>query len=879
MPTHHQNTKKALASSERIVASGSTGIGVGGRLLLAFFGISSFAVLAAAAAMYAFWTNRTAFDQVTENRVPAALDSLELSRQSERIVAAAPSLLTVTTNAQHKEISLKIQAEVDSLDRLFENLVLRNSIEAGRNQNIPYPKLVQAVSGMRSNLESLDKLVEQRLTIADRKAILVQNLLQTHSATQKLLAPWLLTTEASITKAQHEIRDSELPPQQKIQAAVDLAGVVSTFRTLQEVQVATASINDMLLKAESMQAYDQLQVVSFRLGRSLDRVSELNKQLHPKLQPLLDEKIDQYTVLATEGNGIPETRRSELDLLNPAEQLLSRNAELSENLTNGVDRLIDSARQEINQARQYALFIQSVSMSILLVVVGLSLLSSVLIVWRYVGRNLVRRLRLLSESMLAIADGNLSVDIPTGGEDEIARMAKALTIFRDTAIEVRKSNLREIHEARRRLSDAIESISEGFALFDADDHLIIRNSRFVELFPGLEEIVIPGVAFEEIIRSAEYRGLISKDQHSVETRIKGRLERHKAPGEPFLQHYDSGQWIQISERETAGAGIVAVYTDVTEVKGHEEMAHKAREEAESTLLELKKAQNSLVQAEKLAQLGQLVAGIAHELKNPLNFVKNFAEVSEELVEELQTALNELSTQISKDVPPEITELLSTLVMNLKKIEEHGLRADNIIKSMLAHSRGGARDWQKVDISNLVEESVNLAYHGARATDASFNIILESQFDDTAQEIEVIPQDISRVLLNLLSNSFDAVRKREASTENASYSPTVRVKTHNFSDRVEIEIQDNGAGMNPGIMGKIFTPFFTTKPAGEGTGLGLSLSYDIVTHEHQGEIKVESEEGESTVFKITLPRILHASKHAKNVTEQASGNGPTDTSYL
>lgn len=847
---HTQNGK------ERIVATDIKGMGVGGRLLLAFFGISGFAILAAAAAMYAFWANRAAFDQVTEQRMPAALDALEISRQTERIVAAAPSLLTVRTSAQHADLSSRIQTEVESFDRLVEGLELRNSSATGVDNSQAYTRLVQTVSRMRNNLRSLDTLVEQRQKIAVQKTELVRSLIVTHFATDRLMAPWLQTTEASMIEAQREITDTGLPELQRSQAATDIASTVSTFKTLQEVQASTASINDMLLQAESMETYGKLQVVLFRLRRSLNTIRELNKELHPKLQPLLLQKINDYRDLALGDHGIPGVRKLELDLLNPAEQLISENAALSAALTSSVDALVDSAKQEINQARQHARFIQTVSISVLLTIVGLSLLSSVLIVWRYVSRNLVRRLRSLSESMLAIANGNLSVHIPSDGKDEIAKMAKALKVFQDTAIDVRKTNLQEIREARKRLSDAIESISEGFALFDADDRLIIRNRRFVELFPGLEEVVVEGIRFEDIIRSAEYRGLLSKDRDKAEIRITERLDRHNNPGAPFLQRYSNGHWIQISERETGSKGIVAVYTDVTDVKHHEEAARKARDEAENMLVELKKAQNSLVQAEKLAQLGQLVAGIAHELKNPLNFVSNFAEVSEELIGELQDLLYGSPAQITEQGSVEVTELLSSLVTNLRKIREHGLRADNIIKSMLAHSRGGARDWQKVDINKLVEESMNLAFHGARATDPAFNVVLESTLDKNANEIEVITQDISRVLLNLLSNSFDAVRLRQASEPDANFRPTVSVKIRDLGDKVKIQIKDNGTGINPEINEKIFTPFFTTKPAGKGTGLGLSLSYDIVTHEHGGQLEVASKQGEYTVFTITIPRITH-----------------------
>ena len=270
-----------------------------------------------------------------------------------------------------------------------------------------------------------------------------------------------------------------------------------------------------------------------------------------------------------------------------------------------------------------------------------------------------------------------------------------------------------------------------------------------------------------------------------------------------------------------------------------------------SLEDLRGAQDRLVQTEKLASLGQLTAGIAHEIKNPLNFVNNFSAVSIELIDELREALGgvHLDTKLRAD----ISEIADTLQGNLGKVVQHGKRADAIVKNMLLHSRQGSGEHRPVDINALVDESLNLAYHGARAEKQGFNITLERSFDPTVGEVDLFPQEITRVLLNLISNGFYATTKRNAAANGGDYEPTLAAATKNLGDSVEIRIRDNGTGITPEVREKLFNPFFTTKPAGEGTGLGLSISHDIIVKQHSGSIEVDTRLGEFTEFRIVLPR--------------------------
>jgi signal transduction histidine kinase len=283
----------------------------------------------------------------------------------------------------------------------------------------------------------------------------------------------------------------------------------------------------------------------------------------------------------------------------------------------------------------------------------------------------------------------------------------------------------------------------------------------------------------------------------------------------------------------------------------------ARDAAEAALYELKAAQANLIQAEKMASLGQLTAGIAHEIKNPLNFINNFANLSIGLLDELKAVAALALNSLDQNQRSQLDEVSELLTGNLERIAEHGKRADNIVKSMLAHSRGGGGDRQNADLNALVEESLNLAYHGARAQDPNFNITLDRQYGADIKPVELVPQDITRVFLNLFSNGFYAASERQRSVNDGTFRPVLTVITRDLGKAVEVRVRDNGVGIPDDVRDKLFQPFFTTKPTGVGTGLGLSISYEIVTKQHGGTIEVASETGRFTEFVVTLPHRFSA----------------------
>ncbi len=313
--------------------------------------------------------------------------------------------------------------------------------------------------------------------------------------------------------------------------------------------------------------------------------------------------------------------------------------------------------------------------------------------------------------------------------------------------------------------------------------------------------------------------------------------------------------VQSHSNDEVGMLTQVFNTMVTDLaKAHQQLnsSNKTLSETNQTLNDalnnLKSAQAQLIQAEKMASLGELTAGIAHEIQNPLNFINNFSEVNIELIDEINA--EHLKPTAERDEQLENT-LLNDIKQNLEKTNHHGKRADAIVKGMLQHSRKNTGEKEATDINALADEYLRLSFHGLRAKDKSFNADFKTEFDDKIDKINIIPQDIGRVLLNLYNNAFYAVNeKKKIADEN--YQPLVSVHIKKIDDKIEIKVTDNGNGIPPNIVDKIFQPFFTTKPTGQGTGLGLSLAYDIITKEHSGTIKAESTEGERSIFIIQLP---------------------------
>jgi signal transduction histidine kinase len=707
--------------------------GLRGRLFLSFAGISSFAILATVAGLVAFVVARRALDDMTATRLPETLGAMEMMRHGERLVATGPALLNAANADAILAVAATKNAQLLSLRRELAQL-------KARDDESPMVREIEvSIESLATNLGEIETAAMRREEAASQRNAILRN---AYSASQQFAKIWSIRFE-DLQKKVVELQRATAARQVdsgKNAATIDkLDETMQAILPLDQLQRRTSDSFQLLVGGDETTDPDELarlKSASEKVMRDIDGLlSGVDLDISTALFPAI--KLLHESALGP--GGLFAVRENELRATAESRRMIAENARLSSRVSEAAEAFVAISRRQMEAAARGAVAVQNEGSAALAVIVGLSLVSSVLIVWLYVGRNIVSRLTGIGAGMASIAAGRRDVVIDTAGVDEIAAMGRTVEIFRQHAIE--------------------------------------RDALLVE-------------------------------RAGAAVRLEGLVEERT---------------VELQRRYS----------------------------------ELQAAQANLIQAEKMASLGQLTAGIAHEIKNPLNFVNNFAGLSVELLDELKAAAAPGIAALDEDARAEIDETVAMLTGNLAKIAEHGQRADNIVKSMLEHSRGVSGERRAVDLNQLIEEALNLAYHGARAQDASFNITLEGDFADKIAPIELTPQDITRVCLNLFSNGFYATTKRQREGGDREFKPTLKVSTRDFGDAVEIRIRDNGTGIPAEIKDKLFQPFFTTKPTGEGTGLGLSISYDIVTQQHGGTITVDSQVGEFTEFTVRLPRTFGA----------------------
>jgi signal transduction histidine kinase len=578
-----------------------------------------------------------------------------------------------------------------------------------------------------------------------------------------------------------------------------------------------------------------------RLSENLDSLATYEPQAAAAIRTEVDAYFDiamQAADAYTDGNRVIGNT-----LLAEAR---THSSQVDETLSALVERASAAALAE----RQFVVERAGASARLALYIVAILTLAGFALTF-IVLRSIVSPLKRLNEAIASFMQGRYDAEIPPEDGHELGAMARTLRLFRESAME-RERLEAEAEEQRRMIATAIETISDGFVLYDQQTRILLANSKYREMFPDIANIVRPGVTFQQILAAQAGSDHVELGGSAPEEWVAERVARHRGTESSVDERRYGKTWVRITKRQTPDGGKVAVYTDITELKEREAEITSARDAAQAALTDLQRAQVRLVQAEKMASLGQLTAGIAHEIKNPLNFVNNFAKLSDELLGELVEILAQPIQSAEAETRDEAEDLLQTIRANLAKINQHGKRADSIVKNMLLHSREGPSQAQKVALNAIAEEALNLAYHGARAENPRFNIEMKKSLDPEVGEIECFPQDLMRVFLNLITNGMYAANRRAAGGE-PGYAPEIAVSTRCVDDRVEIEVRDNGTGIPADVREKIFVPFFTTKPAGEGTGLGLSLSYDSVVKQHGGDLTVESEPGAFTAFRVTIPR--------------------------
>jgi adenylate cyclase len=793
-------------------------LGVRGRLLLAFFGISAFAVLGAGAALYSFHGIDQVLSLITQRRIPVVVQSQEISRHAVRITAAAPALLTVASQTEMDQWSRGISTEVIRLNELLTHL-RKDGVDSATLQS-----LESDVEGLRSNLQALDQLMSHRLVLGEQKKEVLSKSIQVAAELQNLLAPSVSVMDERIAQWRRITVDPNASVERRTAADREFEKSLAWFRALQTSEVLASSIGDLLQRAASTDDASAAAIGGFRTRQAVNELERLADLLDPKLRSLMMETITRLHPYTAGADSVASLRRGELALTESAMQLLAKNTDLSKRLTATVDNLVTGARTEIDNANAQALGVVKFSTLAVITAVVLSIISSTLIVWLYVSRNIVRRLTVLSNGMLAIAGGSLHAPVAAEGGDEVAAMGRAVEVFRRNTLE-RDELLSERAQAAARLEKLVDertgelqqregvlrvtfdNMTHGVIMFDAQLRLASWNRQLAQMLDLPDSFFAQKPSFADFIRYLAERGEYGSANIDAEIqRFIADVNRHYS----FERTRPNGTVLEIRHNPLPEGGIVIIYSDITERKSNEEALKVARDHAEA----MSRTKSSFL------------ANMSHELRTPLNaiigltemMVKNAARFGTEKAQEPLQRVNRAGTHLLG---------LINQVLDLSKIEAGKLELNP----------------QTVQLAPLINEVIGTA--GQLAEQNKNRLVVDAP--EGLGALTVDPMRLRQILLNLLSNACKFTKAGEVKL--------AARKVSNGSSFVEFAVSDTGIGMTPEQQAKLFEEFSQADAATAqrfgGTGLGLAITRKLARM-MGGDVTVTSQPGKGSVFVVRLP---------------------------
>ena len=800
-------------------------MGVRGRLLLAFFGISAFAVGAAIAAMVSMLLVRGSLSLITLQEFPSALASEELARQTAKVVTGSPALLTVTTSEQYEAESSKIKREVERLNALL------GSVEHMLSDTADYSAITQSIQRLIHNLNAIDELIARRIQIADQKEVALRTASRTHERIQQLLAPWLTVIDNDIKKWRAAVTTVDPLGQNNSSIIEQMTTSLPLFKALSTTQLEASKVSDSLQQVATTNDERRLTILTTRMGTSLRIISQQETAFNARLNEYLLPALKALGRFAAGENSIPQLRAQELDILVEAEALSAENRTLSLRVTEAVESLVESAKQDVAKANQEAVAVQNVSTGILIVIVVLSLVSSILIVWLYVGRNLIARLTALSSRMLQIVDGDLKSPLPAGGPDEIGQMANALTVFRDS-VEARDLLMEELRGKNLELQTAFEdlkrttlardrslqetsmlqtvmtSMDQGLVAFDQDLKLLIWNQRFLDIYDYPEALVEPGRPLIDFLTYDAQHNEFGPGEPQAQVSERLELARRSA-----LPHEErtrpNGTIVEIRHSPIPGGGYVSTFTDITR-----------RKEMEAEIVQALEQADAANQAKS-----EFLANMSHEIRTPMNGIIGMSEL---------LSNTELSPQQRED---------------LELIQQS---ADTLLRLL-----NDILDFSKIEAGKLELEAID------------FN--LRDMLDDTLQALALkasekglelvghIPPEIPdaligdpgrlrQIVVNLVGNAIKFTEQGEVLVDVSQQAVTDEEVALQFS------VSDTGIGIPPDQRQRIFESFSQVDSSISrrfgGTGLGLAISSQLVEM-MDGTMSLDSTVGGGTTFNFSL----------------------------